>query len=125
MSQIKEHKILIIEDEKSIADALMLKLQKEGFKVDIAFGGEEALTILQPGKYSLIFCDLIMPTVDGFMILKTLRDKKINTPVVVLTNLSDVEYEKKAKDLGAAGLYVKTDTPLAHIVKIAKSFIKE
>ena len=63
MSQIKEHKILIIEDEKSIADALMLKLQKEGFKVDIAFGGEEALTILQPGKYSLIFCDLIMPTV--------------------------------------------------------------
>ena len=125
MTKPKENKVLIIDDEKSIARALMLKLQKEGFKIDVAFSGKEALPLLTSRKYSLVLLDLIMPDVDGFKILEILKESKNDTPVVILSNLGDTEYEKRSKDLGADGFYVKSDTSLEKIVKIAKSFIKE
>ena len=125
MTKPKENKVLIIDDEKSIARALMLKLQKEGFKIDVAFSGKEALPLLTSRKYSLVLLDLIMPGVDGFKILEILKESKNDTPVVILSNLSDTEHEKRSKDLDADGFYVKSDTSLEKIVKIAKSFIKE
>ncbi|MBA4320158.1 MAG: hypothetical protein C0412_17295 [Flavobacterium sp.] len=117
-------KILIIEDEKSIARALELKLVREGFKTTSVFNGELAIKILEKEKYNLIICDLIMPKMDGFKVLETLKEKKNKTFVMVLTNLSQEEDEKRAKALGAKDFFIKSNTPIATIVEKIKQFLK-
>lgn len=113
-------KILIIEDEKPLSRAIELKLVHEGFLVKTLPNGEGFLPLVEEEKFSLIVCDLIMPKVDGFQILQTLKDKKIKIPVIVLTNLSQPEDEKRVKDLGAVQFLVKSDTPLLKIVESIK-----
>lgn len=117
----KSKKILIIEDEKPLLRALELKLTHEGFLVDVLPNGEGLISLLEKEEFSLIICDLIMPKIDGFQVLKTLKEKEINIPVVVLTNLGQEEDEKRARMLGAKEFFVKSDTPLSKIV----SYIKE
>lgn len=113
-------KILIIEDEKPLARAIELKLVHEGFLVKTLPNGEGFLPLVVEENFSLIVCDLMMPKVDGFQILQTLKDKNIKIPVIVLTNLSQPEDEKRARDLGAAQFLVKSDTPLLKIVEYIK-----
>lgn len=87
-------KILIVEDEYSLADAISEILQREKFFVKICSNGEmgedEALT----GIYDLILLDVMLPGKDGFSILKTLRKEKNETPVIMLTAKSEI-YEKR------------------------------
>jgi DNA-binding response OmpR family regulator len=113
----KAKKILIIEDEKPMAKALKLKLEKNGFEVDIAPDGKEALKKLKGEKYHLALMDLVMPHMDGFTLLKELQDKKIKTPIIVTSNLSQKEDMEKAKSYGVKDFLVKSDTPITDIVK--------
>ena len=120
----KPKKILIIEDEKPMARALELKLTHEGFEAKIVFNGESALELLEKEKFDLIVCDLVMPKVDGFKVLEALKEKKITTPVMVLTNLSQEEDEKRAKSLGAKEFFIKSNTPIANIVERITQLLK-
>lgn len=113
-------KILIIEDEKPLARALELKLTHEGFEVKSLANGEEALAALDAENFALVVCDLVMPKVDGFQVLQMLRDKKSKVPVIILTNLSQAEDEKRARELGAAEFFIKSNTPIAKIVEYIK-----
>lgn len=113
-------KILIIEDEKPLARALEIKLTHENFEVVNIPDGELALPLLEKEQFSLIICDLMMPKVDGFQILEFIKSKNIKTPVVVLTNLSQPEDEKRVKDLGAIDFLIKSDTPLSKIIEKVK-----
>jgi DNA-binding response OmpR family regulator len=113
----KTKKILIIEDEKPMAKALKLKLEKNGFEVDIAEDGKEALKKLKGKKYHLALMDLVMPHMDGFTLLKELQDKKIKTPIIVTSNLSQKEDIEKARSYGVKDFLVKSDTPITDIVK--------
>lgn len=83
-------KILIIEDEYSLADAISETLKKENFTVEIITDGqqgeEEALTNI----YDLILLDVMLPNKDGFKILKELRNQKIETPIIMLTAKSEI-----------------------------------
>lgn len=117
-------KILIIEDEKPMARALELKLACAGFKTSSAFNGEEGLDLLQKEKFDLILCDLIMPKVDGFKVLETLKKKEIKTPIIALTNLSQEDDEKRAKALGVKKVFIKSNTPIADIVQEVKRFFE-
>jgi DNA-binding response OmpR family regulator len=116
-------KILIIEDDKSIARALELKLTREGFEVSILPNGENVLPTLQKTSFSLIVCDLIMPKVDGFEVLKVLQDNKVKIPVIVLTNLNQTEDEKRVKELGVTDFIVKSDTLISEVVEKIKEKI--
>src|SRR3990167_9375602 len=116
----KPKKILIIEDEKPMARALELKLTHEGFEATITLNGESALEMLEKETFDLIVCDLVMPKMDGFKVLETLKEKKIKTPVMVLTNLSQEDDEKRAKSLGAKEFFIKSNTPIAHPHSIYK-----
>lgn len=116
-------KILVIEDEKPLARALELKLVHEGFEVNTALNGELALEYLKKEKFSLIICDLILPKIDGFEILKFINSNKIKTPVIILTNLSQAEDEKRVLDLGASNFFIKSNTPIAKIVEHIKKMI--
>ncbi len=113
-------KILIIEDEKPLARALELKLTHEGFQVVNIPNGEIALPLLEKEQFSLIICDLMMPKIDGFQILEFIKNKNIKTAVVVLTNLSQEEDEKRVRELGASEFFVKSNTPIAKIVEYIK-----
>jgi DNA-binding response OmpR family regulator len=116
----KINRILIVEDEKPLARALQLKLAHEGFIPVCAFNGEEANNYLKSETFSLIICDLIMPKVDGFRVLEFIKNNKIKTPVIVLTNLGQEEDEKRVKDLVNGEFFIKSNTSIVKIVEHIK-----
>jgi DNA-binding response OmpR family regulator len=120
----KGKKILIVDDEKPMARALELKLNKVGFEAKTAFNGEEAIEILGKDKFDLIITDLVMPKVDGFGVLDALKKKKDKTPVIVSSNLGQEEDLKKAKSLGAKDYFVKSDTPITKVVEHVNKILK-
>ena len=93
-------KILIIEDEYSLADAIAETLQKERYTTKIVTNGEtgedEALT----GIYDLILLDVMLPKKDGFEILKNLKAEKINTPIIMITAKSELVDKLKGLENG-------------------------
>jgi DNA-binding response OmpR family regulator len=117
-------KILIIEDEKPMARALQLKLEKEGFEVENAYDGIEGLNKIENNKYDLIVSDLVVSKLDGFEIIKSIRDQGIETPIIVTSNLSQSEDEKKVLDLGANKYFIKSNTPIVEIIENIKNFLK-
>ncbi len=116
-------KILVIEDEKPMARALELKLGRAGFTVTAVFNGEAGLAALEREPFDLILCDLIMPKVDGFTVLETLRARGSAVPIIIMTNLSQEEDKAKAMELGALDFIVKSDTPIADIVNRVRAVI--
>lgn len=110
-------KILIVEDEKPMAKALQLKLNNSGYEAEVVFDGESALNFLKKKKVDLIILDLVMPKLDGFGVLKSLKDKKNKIPVIVASNLGQVDDIQKAKDLGAKDYFVKSDTSLKEVIE--------
>lgn len=117
----KVYKILIAEDERPMATALELKLNKSGFEAKAVFDGETAIYILSKEKYDLLLLDLMMPKMDGFSVITKLKELGNNIPVIVLSNLSQEEDKKKAMELGAKDYFVKSDTPISDIVKKVSS----
>lgn len=83
-------KILLVEDEYSLADAIKEALQKENFTVDIKTDGEAGENEALTGIYDLILLDVMLPKKDGFEILESLRKEKIETPVIMLTAKSEL-----------------------------------
>lgn len=83
-------KILIIEDEYSLADAIAEALKKEKFTTNIITNGEEGEDEALTNIYDLILLDVMLPGKDGFEILRSLRNEKIETPVIMLTAKSEI-----------------------------------
>lgn len=121
--ETEQKKILIIEDEKPLSRALELKLTHEGYLVKTLPNGEGFVPLIQSENFSLVICDLIMPKVDGFQVLQLVKDNNINIPIIILTNLSQPEDEKRVRDLGATHFMIKSDTPLLKIVESIKELI--
>lgn len=115
--------ILIVEDEKPLAHALELKMTHEGYETTVASTGREGLEKASTGEYDLILLDLILPEIDGFAILEALKSKKMKPVVIVLSNLGQDEDRKKAEEFGVKNYLVKSNVPLADIVKVVKSSI--
>ena len=111
-----EKKILIIEDEKTLARALELKLSLAGFAVTTVFNGEDGLALVLGESFEAILLDLIMPKMDGFEVLRILKKNNVQTPVMVLSNLSQESDMKRTKELGAKDFFIKSNTPIATIV---------
>ena len=86
-------KILIIEDEYSLADAISETLKKENFMTNIITDGEEGENEALTGIYDLILLDIMLPNKDGFKILDSLQKAKVETPVIILTAKSEI-YDK-------------------------------
>ena len=81
----KKHTVLIVEDEKSIVDILRFNLQKEGFNTLEAYDGKTGLDLALEKSPDLILLDLMLPAMNGFEVCKTVRDRGVNTPVLILT----------------------------------------
>lgn len=94
-------KILIIEDEYSLADAIAETLKKEKFTVKIITDGEEGENEALTNIYDLILLDVMLPHKDGFEILSTLKKEKIETPVIMLTAKSEISDKLNGLENGA------------------------
>src|SRR5438270_832685 len=94
-------RLLIVEDEKKMADSLKRGLSEEGYAVDVAYDGEDGLFQSTVNPYDLIILDLSLPRLDGLELCRRLRAQKLSTPVLLLTARDSVEMKVKGLDTGA------------------------
>jgi two-component system, OmpR family, copper resistance phosphate regulon response regulator CusR len=94
-------RILVVEDERKVANFIRQGLVEEGHTVEVAADGGAALDLLEGPPYDLIVLDLMLPKVDGFAILQAARARRLNTPVLVLTARDSVADKVRGLDLGA------------------------
>lgn len=94
-------KILIIEDEYSLADAIAEVLKKENFTTNIITDGEEGENEALTNVYDLILLDIMLPNKDGFKILNDLRKEKVDTPIIILTAKSEINDKLNGLENGA------------------------
>ena len=87
-------RILVVEDEYNLADVIATALKREKYSVDVSNDGEDRLYNALSGIYNLIILDVMLPNVDGFEILKQIREEKIDTKVIMLTAISELEWFK-------------------------------
>ncbi len=97
---IMNRKILVVDDEKSIADIIKFNLEKEGFIVELAYDGEDAIEKVYDGNPDLILLDIMLPKKDGFEVLREIRTS-INTPVLMLTAKEEEVDKVLGLELGA------------------------
>ena len=94
-------KLLVIEDEKKIANLLQKGLREQGYAVDLTHDGNEGLDRAISEPYDAIVLDMMLPGRDGLSVLRTLRDRKITTPVMVLTARGEVSDRVEGLNTGA------------------------
>ncbi len=94
-------KLLLCEDEVELSDALAVILKHNNYSVDTVYNGEEALNYLETESYDGVILDIMMPKVDGLTVLKEIRRKNNNVPVLMLTAKSEINDRVDGLDLGA------------------------
>lgn len=110
-------KLLLVEDEMEITNFLTRGLRYEGYEIDHAPTGEDALKLTQGNDYDIIILDLILPGISGEGVLKELRGQHDKTPVIVLTALNDVDTKTKLLNTGADDYLVK---PFSFVELVAR-----
>jgi DNA-binding response OmpR family regulator len=124
MEKTNKKRLLLAEDERAIAKALTLKLNLSGFEVEAVSNGEDALSAIKNKKFDLLLLDIMMPKMDGFTVMEEMKKMKNKTPVIILSNLSQEEDAKRAKELGAVDFFIKSNTPLTEIINQINKFLK-
>lgn len=94
-------KILVVDDEDALRTVLSSELAGEGYEVETAADGDEAINVVQTKPFDLVLLDIKMPKVDGFEVLKFLKSKYPNVKVIMLTGFADLKNAIESKKLGA------------------------
>ena len=100
-------RILVVEDEKDLNNIITKHVRKNNFSVDSVFNGEEALEYLEYGTYDLIVLDIMLPKLNGYEVVKKLRENKNETAVLMLTARDSIDDKIKGLDLGADDYLIK------------------
>ena len=119
MNNVK--KVLIVDDDEFLLDMYVVKFKSAGFEVEIAQDGEEAISKAQKFNPDAILLDIVMPKIDGFGVLRTLKKDKIapNSTIFILSNLGQKEDTDRGIGLGAIDYIVKAHfTPSEIITKV-------
>ena len=130
-------KILIIDDERSIRNSLKEILQDEGYDVDVAENGVQGCQMVDKEKYSVIFCDIKMPEMDGIEVLDRLNEMGIDSAIVMISGHGDIntavecikkgafDFIQKPLDLNRILITIKNATERVHLVKETKILKKK
>jgi two-component system phosphate regulon response regulator PhoB len=119
----KPKKILLVEDDDSLASVYLTRFEAEGFVVKRVPNGEEALAATLEFHPDIILLDVMMPKVSGFDVLDILRNtpETANVQIVMLTALSQESDKERAKELGVDDYLVKSQVVIADVVERVKS----
>jgi two-component system copper resistance phosphate regulon response regulator CusR len=116
-------KILIIEDEKGLARLIKKGLEENYFTVDMSFDGVEGMHMAETWPYDAILLDIMLPGIDGFEILQSLRDRKNDVPVLVITARGEIEERIKGLNFGADD-YIPKPFDLSELIARLRSVIR-
>ena len=94
-------RVLLVEDDSSVAKSIELMLHSEGFIVDSTDLGEDGLEIGKLYDYDIIILDLMLPDIDGYEVLRRLRSARVTTPILILSGLSELDHKIKGLGVGA------------------------
>lgn len=119
-------RVLIVEDDAMLSRVLSESLKLEKFKIEVVADGSLVLSEAIKFQPHIILLDLILPGIDGFEVLKQLKEetKTVNIPVVVLSNLNQVSDIKSVKALGADQYFLKATTEIDVITSYIKDKLK-
>lgn len=110
-------KILVLDDEKEIADVIALYLRNDGYEVETAYSGREALGLIEKGEPDLALLDEMLPDIDGFRILQKIREK-YRFPVIMLTAKTEYTDKIAGLTLGADDYIAKPFNPLELVARV-------
>jgi CheY-like chemotaxis protein len=119
---MERNKILLVDDSRFFLRATASVFEREGFQVLTASTGEEALRIAQAESPALIVLDLMLPKLDGMMVLRMIRgipDLR-ETPIIVLSGNSSQQDQSKALELGIIGYFLKDTTAVTDLVELVR-----
>jgi DNA-binding response OmpR family regulator len=120
--------VLIVEDEKVLAEMYRDKFEQEGFKADLVFSSEDAIEYLKNKKPDLILLDILLPKANGISFLEKIKELKETIgeiPVVAFSNYDDLETRNRAILLGAKDYLLKTQYTPTELVKRVKELLKK
>src|ERR1700689_88963 len=100
-------RVLLVEDDTSVAKSIELMLQAEGFIVDTTDLGEGGLEIGKIYDYDIIILDLMLPDIDGYEVLRRLRAARVRTPILILSGLGELDHKIKGLGFGADDFLTK------------------
>lgn len=100
-------RILVVEDERDLNRVISKRLENEGYSIDRCYNGEEALEFLATGEFDAIVMDIMMPKISGIEVLKTMRARNDDTPVLLLTAKDSVSDRVIGLDAGAQDYLIK------------------
>ena len=120
-------KVLLIKDEKEVAELYRLKLSLDGYNVFVAADGESGLKKAIEEKPDLVFLDIKMPGMDGFEVLKHLRKNDVTKkiPIVILSNFDEQEMIEKSLALGANEYLIKSQFNPSELSAKTKNWFKK
>lgn len=119
-------KILLVEDEKILAEVYQDKFEAEGIQTLLAFTAREALEILEKEKIDLVLLDILLPQENGIHLLKKLKEiKKEEIPVIAFSNYDEPKTKKEALELGAKEYLIKTQYTPQEIVEKIKKYLNQ
>ena len=94
-------RVLLVEDDPSMARSIELMLESEGYVIDVTEFGEDGLEIGKIYDHDLIILDLMLPDIDGYEVLRRLRDSRVETPILILSGLTEMDHKIKGLGFGA------------------------
>jgi len=122
-------KILLVEDDPFLIDIYTRKLKRAGFETVVAEEGKEALKLLQQKTFELVILDIVLPEVDGWAILKEIKELKQknrdleNLKIIILSNLGQKEEVEKGLKLGATKYLIKAHFTPSQVVEEIKKIL--
>ena len=117
------NKILIIDDDEYTTDIYQEVLQGEGYTVEVARNGELGLLMIEKGTYDLILLDIMMPKMDGIMVLRVIKERMPKSSVIVVSNLDHGPIREEAKKLGAVDYLLKANYTPGQLLEKVKMYL--
>jgi len=120
------NKVLVVEDEEFLIRALVDNLVADGYIVDIARNGNDAVSIIRKRKPDLILLDILMPKSDGFYVLEEIKKNPEwkSIPAIILSNLGEDKAIRRALEMGADDYFVKSQHPIQEVIERVKKYLE-
>lgn len=118
-------KIIIIEDELILAEALKERLTNSGYDIFVAYNGEDGLDRIKKNKPDLLILDILLPGINGYDVMRKLQEEKIDIPILVVSNSGQPVEIEKSREMGVIDFIVKVDFSLEDVERKVKGIIGE